>query len=813
MTNFYNYVQLGIVALIPVIASFILHAIGKNKFIKSLPDTLKQIIIGITFGIIAIMGTEKGVLINGATMNARDAAPLCAGLIFGAPAGIISGLIGGIERWFAVYWGAGEYTRVACTVATSLCGFFAALLRKRLFENRIPSSIYGFISGGVIEVFHLALVFITNVSDAKRAFSVVKVCTIPMVSAVALSVFISVLLVNYSDRKEKTKIDKEHRISTLFQRGLLVLVVVAYLATSVFSYIMQNETSKADTDELLSINLNDIKNDISQASNRNLLDVTNNITAYLEKEKEINNELLNTLLTTNNVSEINVVDENGVIICSTNEEFIGFDFSSGEQSKEFLCLLNGEEEFVQEYGPISYDTSTFRKYAGKSLKNGFVQVGYDAEHFQNDIDSEVAIVAKNRHIGETGSLIVVNKKLDIVSSLNDSMTGINVGETGLIADDANEKQEYTKYAAELNGENIYYMFTNVEGYIIISILPQEEADFTKDISIYLNTFMEILVYAGLFILTSFLVNGIIVKNLNKVDYSLRDITNGKLDTVVNVNQTREFRYLSKGINETVNKLKDYIKEANDRINAELSYAAEIQRSALPSVFPPFPDFEKLFDIYASMDPAKEVGGDFYDFYIVDGTKLVFLVADVSGKGIPASLFMMRAKTILKSYAEYGIAVNDIFTNANYNLCEGNDAGMFVTAWMGILDLRTGHLDFANAGHNPPLIKRKDGNYEYLHTKAGFVLGGMEGVVYSELETDLMPGDEIYVYTDGVTEATDINKELFGEDRLLASINNHANEDAKTMCINIKADVDAFYDKAPQFDDITMLSLKIKDLMK
>lgn len=812
MANYYNYIQLAIMASVPVAASVILHLIGKNKFIKSLPDTLKQVFVGIVFGIIAIMGTEKGVLINGATMNARDAAPLCAGLIFGAPAGIISGLIGGIERWFAVYWGAGTYTRVACTIATSLCGIFAATLRNKLFENRIPSSVYGFISGGVIEVFHLALVFVTNVSDAKKAFTVVQACAVPMISAVAISVFLSVWLVNFIDRDEKTAKNKEQRISTLFQRGLLVLVIVAYLATSIFSYIMQNETSKADTVQLLTININDIKNDISQASNRNLLSITENIASFVEKE-EISNELLTTLLSAYNVSEINVADENGKIIYSSNEEFVGFDFSSGEQSKEFLCLLNGSNEYVQEYGPISYDTSMYRKYAGKALEKGFIQVGYDAIHFQKDLDSQVEIVANNRHIGETGSLLVINSKMDIVSSLNGEMSGLNAIELGLIDSDAQNKKEYERYTANMNGEDVYYMFTSVEGYTIVSILPKEEADFTKDISIYLNSFMEILVYAGLFILTSFLVNGIIIKNLNKVDYSLRDITNGKLDTVVNVNQTREFRYLSKGINETVNKLKDYIKEANDRINAELSYAAEIQRSALPSVFPPFPDFEKLFDIYASMDPAKEVGGDFYDFYIVGGTKLVFLVADVSGKGIPASLFMMRSKTILKSYAEYGVAVNDIFTNANYNLCEGNDAGMFVTAWMGIYDLRTGHLSFANAGHNPPLIKRKDGSYEYLRTKAGFVLGGMEGIVYSELETDLMPGDEIYVYTDGVTEATDVNKELFGEDRLLTSINKHANEDAQTMCINIKADVDAFYDKAPQFDDITMLSLKIKDLMK
>ena len=353
------------------------------------------------------------------------------------------------------------------------------------------------------------------------------------------------------------------------------------------------------------------------------------------------------------------------------------------------------------------------------------------------------------------------------------------------------------------------MFNSSEGFLIISILPSEEADFIKTLSIYLNTFMEILVFAGIFILTFFLVRTLVVLNIVKIDDSLIQITEGNLDTVVDANASVEFSSLSSGINDTVSKLKDYIKEANERIDAELKYAADIQHSVLPTEFPPFVDYVNNFDIYASMDPAREVGGDFYDFYLLNGRTLAFVVADVSGKGIPASLFMMRSKTLLKSYAEAGIAVADIFTNANFSLCEGNDAEMFVTAWMGFLDLKTGELKFANAGHNPPVIKRKDGTFEYLHSKAGFILGGMEGILYKEQETTLMPGDEIFVYTDGVVEATDLNKELYGEDRLLTALNNNTNTSSQELCEKIKIDVDKFVGEAPQFDDITMLSLKFK----
>jgi sigma-B regulation protein RsbU (phosphoserine phosphatase) len=208
-----------------------------------------------------------------------------------------------------------------------------------------------------------------------------------------------------------------------------------------------------------------------------------------------------------------------------------------------------------------------------------------------------------------------------------------------------------------------------------------------------------------------------------------------------------------------------------------------------------------------MHTAKEVGGDFYDFYFIDEDHLAFLIADVSGKGIPAAMFMMRSKTIIKSYAESGMSVEEVFTLANEKLCEGNDAGMFVTAWMGILNIRNGKVLFANAGHNHPLVKHSDGTFEYLKSRAGFVLAGMEGVRYRKNELVLEPGDAIYLYTDGVTEATDLNEELYGEDRLHSILEKYKDETMEVICSEIKKDVDLFAGEAPQFDDITMLALK------
>jgi sigma-B regulation protein RsbU (phosphoserine phosphatase) len=206
-----------------------------------------------------------------------------------------------------------------------------------------------------------------------------------------------------------------------------------------------------------------------------------------------------------------------------------------------------------------------------------------------------------------------------------------------------------------------------------------------------------------------------------------------------------------------------------------------------------------------MFTAKEVGGDFYDFYFVDEDTLAFLVADVSGKGIPAAMFMMQSKTLLKSCAESGMAIETVFTTANEKLCEGNEAGMFVTAWMGLLNVKTGLVTFANAGHNPPLV-RQEGEFRYHKTRAGFVLAGMEGIRYRRFDIQLAPGDTIFLYTDGVTEATDASQQLYGESRLLAMMNGQAGKAAREVCEAVKADVDAFVGEAEQFDDITMLCL-------
>lgn len=246
----------------------------------------------------------------------------------------------------------------------------------------------------------------------------------------------------------------------------------------------------------------------------------------------------------------------------------------------------------------------------------------------------------------------------------------------------------------------------------------------------------------------------------------------------------------------------------ERIGAELDVAKHIQASMLPCVFPAFPERHEL-DIYATMTPAKEVGGDFYDFFLVDDDHLAMVMADVSGKGVPAALFMVIAKTLLKNSAQTGLSPRAVLEKVNCQLCENNDAEMFVTVWLGILEISTGKVVCANAGHEYPVIKRAHGDYELIKDKHGFVLAGMESARYKEYELQLYSGDRLFLYTDGVPEATDIQNSLFGVERMLVSLNSHKEAGCEALLQLVKQDIDAFVGQAPQFDDITMLTLELK----
>lgn len=601
---------------------------------------------------------------------------------------------------------------------------------------------------------------------------------------------------------------KKRRISETFAQWLLLALSLALVVATVFIYILQTRMSENNTEQLLRLNIEDVKQDIIDASDANILELSHTIADELNASKRVpTNDDLEWKRFKYGLSEINVIDENGIIVATTYPDFMNFDMSSGAQSGEFMVLLDGKTEYVQSYQPVSFDASISMKYAGVVLdKGGFVQVGYDAKRFQRDIDQEVIGVTRNRHVGEGGSLIICDENWKIVSDRHD-VEGQLLETIGLTVDtDKIAKGE--RFTATVYGVPSYCMYQYSEGYYIISVLPKSEAVLSRNVSVGVTITMMVVVFMALFGIIYYLLKRQIVDNIRKINGSLAEITGGNLDTTVDVHSNEEFASLSDDINTTVNALKRHIEEAAARIDQELEFARSIQLSALNTVFPPYPH-RKDFDIYARMDTAKEVGGDFYDFYLLNEDTLGILIADVSGKGIPAAMMMMQAKTLISSLANSGINVDEVFTRANDTLCEHNDANMFVTAWMGILNLKTGLMTYVNAGHNPPLMRRNDGQFAYLESPAGFVLAGWEGFQYRRQELQLAPGDQLYLYTDGVTEATDLQEALFGEEKLLAALNEYEGNEPQAMCDKVKQDVDRFVGEAPQFDDITMLSLTYK----
>ncbi len=246
----------------------------------------------------------------------------------------------------------------------------------------------------------------------------------------------------------------------------------------------------------------------------------------------------------------------------------------------------------------------------------------------------------------------------------------------------------------------------------------------------------------------------------------------------------------------------------ERVGTELRTASRIQESMLPSVFPAFPDIDS-FDLYASMTPAKEVGGDFYDFFLLDDTHLAVLIADVSDKGVPAALFMMASMIILNYRAQMGGSPSEILNAVNAQICKGNKSKMFVTVWLGILDLNTGILTASNAGHEYPCVRGQDGVFHVLKDRHGLVVGAMAKSKYTDYEIRMEPGDAVFVYTDGVPEANNADGAFYGMERMENTLNRLSGQDPKGVLEGIKADVDAFTGDANQFDDMTMLCLEYR----
>jgi len=352
-------------------------------------------------------------------------------------------------------------------------------------------------------------------------------------------------------------------------------------------------------------------------------------------------------------------------------------------------------------------------------------------------------------------------------------------------------------------DNGWHLSIQIPEKEIFETLRRQNVRFT----ILVTLSLVIMLFAA-YMLISRLINAPIKKLTNDVS----NLALGNLDTMINITSNDEIGQFARVFNKMTGDLKKSIEEATrehaekERIQAELNVAAEIQSSMLPCIFPPFPD-RKEFDLYASMAPAKEVCGDFYDFYFLDKDNLAVIIADVSGKGIPASLFMVITKTLIKNSIN-SFSPKTVCESVNEKLCEGNETSMFVTAFLGFYNIPTGRFVYVSAGHNPPLIKKQGGGFNFLKTTPCYVLAWMNDAKYAENEIFLESSDILYLYTDGITEAMNDNLDIFGEDRLLHALNQAGDLTPKELLDAVRIEIDNFTDGAQQADDVTMLALKI-----
>ena len=675
-------------------AAYVIVTVLLFRYFKDKELTARdRVLIGIIFGCCSIASTHLGVNFGTMVLNVRDIGPMSAGLFFDPVSGVIAGIIGGFERYIAgEYFGVGEFTTVACSLSTCLAGFFAAFLNMYLFKGKKPSLAYAFFMGCVIEVFHMYMVLVSNRDEVAMAFTVVRVCALPMILFTGLGLMVSSILIKVMSgewknpivRPEGDKVTVSHR----FQMWLFGVTAAVLLMNFWFNYSLQT--------------------------------------------------------------------------------------FSAEQNARL------EMEIAEVYTGYNYDM-----------------------YKENGLDLSRMEV----YIANDGVFLIVDESDKVIAGFSDWAALEDV----LKAAREHEKTEF--FDVDMGYGEWMCRVVPLEAdpsKRLIMAMPYDTIYLSRDAQAYETLLADILVFTVIYVLISVLVQSLVVDNLIKVNESLNRITEGDLNEKVSVYTSSEFASLSDDINLTVDALKGYIEAAEKRIEQELMLARTIQASALPKNF----DFNnEAFELYATMDPAKEVGGDFYDFFFIDSYRMALVIADVSGKGIPASLFMMRSKTAIRGLTESGYDPGEMLVRVNNELCTNNEASMFVTVWIGIVDLKTGDIRCANAGHEYPAVRRGTGSFESFKDKHGLPLGCMEDMKYKEYDIHLDPGDTLFVYTDGVPEAINVKEVQYGEVRMLRALSRNTKSSMKKLLHALKRDQDKFVGEADQFDDITMLGFRYNGMQE
>ncbi len=595
---------------------------------------------------------------------------------------------------------------------------------------------------------------------------------------------------------------------------LFLLVCAAFTVTGGMAYWQFKRQSVQQAEQLMVTRLRDMLElvDYTTSSMQRLM--RNNDEMALARARALaeivrlnpatltDQEVLQGLCNDLGAEQVAITDDKGVVLAAVPVSYRGYDLSSDRDAANFLpCISTPGYEYVQREEERQHSPGF--QYVGVHRQDapGIIRVGFRPQYEQRarEVTTYGRLAATHR-LGTSGRIVAFRGGAPL------NREALPGPAADFLAMPLGEIQRI-----RINGEEHFTYAVEKGRFRLVGIVPLRDFYPAGVRNLRSRLIANCLIFAAVFAMVSFLLHHLVIKRIARINETLRRITEGDSDIRVNVGSSPEFVRLSTGINAMLDSIKAMNDQGRERLKKEMELARFMQRNALPSTFPAFPN-HKEFDIDATLIPAASVGGDFYDFFMADNNRLTFMVAAVSGTGVPAALFMMRSLSIIRSFARTGQEPHAVLSGANRILCEGRTADMHVSLFYGTLELSTGMLTCINAGHEAPLLQHLGGSYEELPIVPNPVLGAIEGVRYQSQQVQLIPGDRLLLYTQGLLTAINAQRETFGLERLLTTLK----EEALTLpdLPNlVRKTLNRFTQGVPQANDITLLALEYQSIMR
>ena len=735
---------MSILLLLVILAAFFCDRVN---CLKSRPW-----LIGVIFGILGIAADPLFIFLHDWGGLVRDAPPIAAALYFGPAAGIVAGVIA--AAWSCVFpsQAASVVNLWLCPFATLITAVYAAAVRRWFFDSKRPAPLPAAIVAAFGEITHLAVDAFSNTESMSQ---IVGIGYWAFANEVVAYVVLTVLVAFVCGACRGWRRN--------FLSGTTAAMTVFAVAFGLFAaYEVRQANVQVD------LEVDDaqrrLEHDIDDQLGFMLHCNSESVTAHLKTAEPVPFARMRELAQLCDVDILHVVGRDGVIVASTDESVLGWDFRSSPVTSVYMGLVNGTRTFVkQHFRQSQAHPEIVAKYIGTPFPDGsgFIQLGYLRSRLEREFSKFFIPMLEDMSVGASGYYVVANLESGRIAADAAGHRGIvgkSLREIGLIPPPDGDGQNGT-FTANVFGQLCRCRGWNVGDWCVYCVVPAVDA--------YGSTLLTVF-FVGVQLLVICMA----------------------------------FQIVGQRFREARAKIELLRANEDARREKDLGLAQTIQHAALPSRYPDENDFR----VYARMDAAKEVGGDFYDFFALPSGEIGFLIADVSGKSVPGAMFMMQAKMVLRTCLYVpGADLAAAVAEANARLCENNAAEMFVTAWIGAYDRKTRVVRYVNAGHNPPLVKRAGGAVEWVRTRPCAPLAAVEGAKYRVETLALAAGDTLLLYTDGVTEATNAGLELYGEHRLEAAV---AAADKKVVDA-IRTDVDRFVAGAEQADDITLLAFDVK----